>query len=347
MGQSSEVFILKCETQELINDARFSVDKSYNDQPVSNIVKSIYDEYLKPKTTDFTYIKNDNEMVSENTSGTFSVIFNKKRPLAALNYLATEAKSIVKASSFIVFQKNNSWSFQTLQSLFDRAPVEDFYMKLAATQDKNEEGRIKPYQKISSFSIKKQFDMSEAIHMGMFNMTVNTVDPISKKYESDAFVYDKDVNDLGTIEDDVSKIYTKESLYTKQVETVKRFSLASRLGSSEYLRNGINTDPQTRNPRTLHSFLKYDYASRMHLANIVFEIIVPGNISVELGDIINLHIPQSSVTKEYNKRINILYDKRFMVSAIRHTFNKETNHFFTVLECVKNSYAKTPEEVLK
>ena len=378
MKQGMEVFVLKCITQELINNARFSVDKSYNDQPISNIVKSIYDEYLKPNTTDFAYIKKDNEIVAENTLGNFSVIFNKKRPLDAISYLTNEAEadfnsiqytaigdedvdSNVSASSFVIFQKNNNWSFQTLQSLFNGNPVDDFYMKIAASEMPqpvplpSSPTPIRPYQIISSFSIKKQFDMSESLNTGKFNLTVFTVDPISRQYTSDNFVYDRDVNKLGSIERNISKIYTKESLYANQSDTnnidtdsaVRRFSLASRLGSSEYLRNGIDTDPQIRNPRTLHSFLKYDYASRMHLANIVFEVIIPGNISIELGDIINLHIPQTTNTLEYSKKINIFYDKRFMVSAIRYTFNKETNHFFTVLECVKNSYARTPEEVTK
>jgi hypothetical protein len=40
-----------------------------------------------------------------------------------------------------------------------------------------------------------------------------------------------------------------------------------------------------------------------------------------------------------------MYDKRFFVTAVRHTHQKVDNIYFTVLECVKDTYATQTKEI--
>ena len=67
---------------------------------------------------------------------------------------------------------------------------------------------------------------------------------------------------------------------------------------------------------------------------------IPGNTDVEIGNVIEVHIPQTSDFEDYKRSNNLLYGNKFLVTAIRHTFNKKKNHFFTVLSIVKDTYAK-------
>ena len=107
-----------------------------------------------------------------------------------------------------------------------------------------------------------------------------------------------------------------------------------------YLLNAITTDPQIRNPREMHKWFKFDLASRVQLNNIVFTVGVPGNTDIEIGQVVNIHIPQNSGIEEYKKKQNLIYGNKFFVTAVRHTFNKQDNSFFTIFEAVKDVYAK-------
>ena len=55
---------------------------------------------------------------------------------------------------------------------------------------------------------------------------------------------------------------------------------------------------------------------------------------------IEVHIPQTSEFEDHKKSNNLLWGLKFLVTGVRHTFNKSKNHFFTVLSIVKDTYAK-------
>ena len=76
------------------------------------------------------------------------------------------------------------------------------------------------------------------------------------------------------------------------------------------------------------------------LTNIVLEITIAGNTDIEIGNMIEIYIPQTTEYKEFKNKSNLLYGSKFLVTAIRHIFNREQNNFGTVLSIVKDSYAK-------
>ena len=73
---------------------------------------------------------------------------------------------------------------------------------------------------------------------------------------------------------------------------------------------------------------------------MVLAISIPGNTNMEIGQVVNIHIPQNASSVEYQKKENLLYGNKFFVVAVRHTYNKQDNSFFTVFEAVKDVYAK-------
>ena len=95
----------------------------------------------------------------------------------------------------------------------------------------------------------------------------------------------------------------------------------------------------------LHNFLKYNILSKAQLSNIVLSITIPGNSDLEIGDVVNLHIPQASELPELAKKLNLLYDKKFLITSLRHMFNKKNNKFYTIFECRKDTYAKKAKKV--
>jgi len=270
---------------------------------------------------------------------------------------ANETTNNSQSSNFVFFQKSDGWYFQTLDSLLIQpvANSNNFYLAPAnIEQTKNvtsdPSSKINSFQMISDITLVNQFDTLASSINGLYSSFTETIDPLLKKFTRESFVYADKVKNMNHLEQDKSQfgsnfIFTDNSLYRTNKKTSARSYVASNIGE-DYSRlsifgNARVTDPRIRNPRNIHKYIHYDRASRLKLtSNIVFNVTIPGNILLEIGDVVNLHIPQTSSLIEYMEKLNLLYDKKFLVTTIRHVYNKKENHFFTVMECVKDTYAK-------
>ena len=367
ISRQSEAFVLCGCSLELINNGRKSVNKSYVDLTGDNIIKSIYSSFLKPEE-EFGIVRKK-KLFLQDSSNSQSIVFPNVNPFNAIRQVTTETQGKSRgfintydfnkystpsqtteyedaslASNFCFYEGYNGWHFKTLDYLLTQNKVDDFYLADAALegQDKKESG-IKPYQIIMNVTRLRQFDTLERFSTGMLFHNVETIDPILKRFTTDNFTYSKNFNSISHTEKNKS-LFSKKSIYANDAGTTKTLYIMSNIGN-EYqnnplLSNAKNTDPQIRNPRRLHNFLKYDHASRLQLNNIVLEVTIPGNTTIEIGNVVNLHIPQNTQNDLYMGKDNLLFGNRFLVTAVRHNINSADENFFTVMECVKDVYAK-------
>tara|TARA_R110000868_G_scaffold9685_1_gene47766 strand:- start:22 stop:1431 length:1410 start_codon:yes stop_codon:yes gene_type:complete len=358
-------YVIKGISQEVFNDRKSTVQKSYTDMPASAIVRGIYNGYLKPNEEDYGIVKKKNLYVQD-TSNNHHMVFTDESPFTAINTMCMEAKVKTsgklteynfkskkigdeespdesQASNFIFYESYDGWYFKTLDSLLIQDPVEDYYFTNAKVEQKNKDETIKQYQMINSLKYNKQFDTLESMEEGIFFNTVETIDPITKKFTIDNFTYNTDRGKIAHLEKD-KNLFSEESLFAKGGQSSHKYYMQSSIGANYnkliYLKGAVKTDPQIRNPRELHTWFKFDLASRVQLNNMVLAISIPGNTNMEIGQVVNIHIPQNASSVEYQKKENLLYGNKFFVVAVRHTYNKQDNSFFTVFEAVKDVYAK-------
>lgn len=354
--QRSDVFVIHGVSQEGLSNQRKGVKKSYVDLPASTIVKSIYNEFLKPTEEEYGIIKKNKVLEIEETKDNVSLVVPDKKPFDVINYLAGEAESKNDqeslASNFIFFEDADGWHFKTIDSMLTQDAVENFFLVDAQVEQEKDMGdKINPHQKISNLDFESQLDTLENLEMGLYFNTIETIDPITKRFTTDSYLYERDSSKIGHVEKSFNnrKYLTENSIFKNDAGSSKSIMIISNIGENyskqNFLNAAVTNDPQIRNPRKIHKFLKYDIASRLQLENISFSVTVPGNSDIRIGDIVNLHIPQSTSKKDFEKKVNILYDKRFFIIALRHTYNKKDNSFFTVFECVKDSFAKELVEV--
>jgi hypothetical protein len=355
----SEAYVLHGISQEVISNMRKSINKSYKDLPISTVVKGIYNSFLKPTEEEYRIIKINRVLEIEETLDNCHIVFPGEKPFKAIQYLCQEAQAkntdASQASNFIFFEKNSGWYFKTIDSMLSADPVENFYFTEASFEVfENRGDKIHQYQMITNIEFINQFDTLARLNSGYYSHTIETIDPILKKFTSDVFVYENDFSKIGHIENAKNSFgtnfaYSENSLFATNAGSSVKYFLPSHIGENysrlDYLNPARDDDPQIRNPRRLHKFMKYDVVSRLQLENIVLSISIPGNTEIEIGDIVNLHIPQSTENKDFMNSLNLLYDRRFFVTAVRHTYNKTDNNFFTVFECVKDTYGKKVVEV--
>lgn len=380
LQQRSDAYVLYGCSQEIINSYRFSVNKSYKDLSADKVVKAIYNSFLKPVPQDHYAVKEKNISIQETLGNCHFVFSGeepmkainyicKEAEVKSTGLFITddfnnkqikteEIEDTSLASNFVFYESYDGWNFRTIDSLFNQTYVkkdrnnkeitrdyfEDFYLTDALRQmSKNLQEKVSQHQVISSIDYEKQFDNLERLKSGLYYHTVETIDPITKTFTSESFNFDKDQNNINHLEKD-RKLYSHESIFGRDSNTSVKYYMISNIGSNysrkSIFANAINDDPQIRNPRRIHNWFKYDYVSRLQLNNIVVSIGIPGNTDIEIGQVINLHIPQLSGIEEYKRKENLMFGNRFFITAVRHTYNKEQNSFFTVFECVKDTYAK-------
>jgi hypothetical protein len=142
-----------------------------------------------------------------------------------------------------------------------------------------------------------------------------------------------------------------ESRYRQNTGGSSRAYLISDIGDNynkiTYLNNASGNDYGIDNPRKLHTFLKYKRAKMNELNNVVVEVTIPGNSDIEIGQVVNLHIRQMSSFDETARKWNILYgqEPKFLITAVKQVYNRANNNYFTVMQCIKDTYAITPTEI--
>ena len=378
-NQRSDVYIIKACSQEIINNNRFSVDKSYTNLPVSTIVKDIYNTKLKPLEDEFIIVKKKKLFIQESKNN-YHFVFTKNRPFKAINKICNETdvidigtitqydfsgKIIDKtelidnslSSNFVFYEDYDGWYLRTIDGLIAQKPTEDFYLADSSVAQPITQQKISNYKKINSLTYDKQFDTLEGLRQGLYSHSVETIDPITKRFTTDDFLYDTDYNKIAHLEKDV-KLYSNKSLFKNKTNSPKMYYIQSNIGENynkqPYLLNANRTDPQILNPRTLHKSFKYKLLSRLQLNNIVLRVGVPGNTDLRIGQIINIHLPQNTLVEDYMSSLNLLFTgktdengnitAKFFITYLKHDYNKETNNFITTFTCIKDVYGRTPIE---
>ena len=388
-GERNEVYILSGVSQEIINNERLSVKKSYKDLTADQIVKSIYEDFLRPTEEEHYFIKKKDIKLQE-SDNLLNLNFPGEKPITAINMAAREGRSksignynvykflnkkippggadknealvdISEASNFVFYESYDGWNFRTLDSLLTEDPVEKFFLSEASTEKQLMDGsqKVHPRQLIEDMRVVKQVNTQENIQTGLYSHDVEALDPILKRFTETTFNYDKDADKFAHLENKPNeKLYAKNSVFKTSTKSSYKYFLPTNIGDPRtvpFVKERVHdpyakdptteTDQQLRNPRKLHEFLSFDVTSRTQLNNIVLEVTVPGNSDIEVGQVIELIIPQNTEVKEFMEKENLLYNKRFFVGAVRHIINKEDMSFFTVMDCVKDVYGKKVEEV--
>lgn len=346
-----ETYVIHATSQEIINNSRKSIDRAYTDLPAKKIIENLYNDFLSPTEEEFVIFRENKELDVLETNGNRSFLFPDWKPLTAINYVLQEAEAantVSESSNFVFYEDNAGWKTRVLDELLLQEPVEDFYFSEGANEliPSDGDNPIRRDQQITSLEFLQGFDVLKGYQKGLYTHRVNTIDTIKKKYVEDLFTYETGKEKIGSLEPGET-LYSNTSYRSANTETSVRYFLPSAIGenysNTAYFGNARLSDAYLRNPRKLHKNLKYKVVSAAQTTQNVLKITVPGNTDLEVGQVINVHIPQTSQNVEYIRKLNLLYDKKFLITSMRHFYNKKDNNFVTVLELIKDRYAKEIE----
>ena len=354
VNERTDIYTIGMVSVESIISLSTSVNKSYTGYPISYIVETVFNEYILNSTKKFgeseeySFNLSKKGILIEETFNSHSFVGYGQTPFEFLNYLATESRTLSnKESDFVFYEDKESFNFRTISNLMQQEPVESFYLADPAKDDRDIKDS-KQYQIIQNLEFVDQFDVIERHASGMFDNTVAVIDPILKRYQESYFNYSdgfKDLVHLGT-----SPVTTGFSHFSKlkNGDTHTRYLVGNisrdDYSQTSYLKGRTDDDPFIKHPFAKHKVLNHRVSKMSQLINSIrCNISVPGNTDVKVGDVINVFIPASRSTEESKSKYNYFFGEvqpKFLVTAVTHRYSYNEDMYFTIMEVVKDSYAR-------
>ena len=355
----SETFVLQGFSLEVINNITKSVNKSYTNLTVDKIVKAVHNGFIKPfKHPILEQLDNRKAstlVTQTKTLGEKTFVFPGVDPFKVINQLSNEAEvdpslDISSGNNFKYFQNSRGWHFITTDLLTKQDPKEQFvYAESSVPVDEFDKS-----QKIKSFKIEETPDQITNVLNGVYNQIVETIDPITKQYTVDKFNYAKNRKKFTHVEKDKFSLISKNSSYADEFDTGKSIYVVSNIGNNysnlDYIKNAsqgdVPSDYQMKNPRTVHKNIKFKNPYKNSF-NIKVTINIPGNTNLEIGDTIELTVPQPGQDKTEMKKSDKGLGKKYLITSLRHvlTVSEGEKDFFTSLRLEKNNYGFDLEPV--
>lgn len=299
-------------------------------------------------------------------------------PMEGIKQLLEEAIHVDGSnnSDFVFFQTYEGFHCTTIGELKDeRGKTLEFLFGDQGLVQNNEEERFTAQHIILEAKIKKFVDVIQNLGTGLYKNRVAVVDPLTKRYDTKVFTYLQEFSYLKKLNGRGNRIHADNSLYRlPESSTHTRYlvgelttnslnkSLPSNFSAdprdalsfltykqSPYLnRSDLNRDPKIKYPNERHKVLNRKMGERALLDSLILEIVIPGNSDVKAGDVIYVFAPQPSASTGTALDFNLFFgiDKaRFLVTAVRHIYSRESLNFVTQLDVMKDSLEFKPETI--
>lgn len=337
-SDNAAAYTLHFTTKEYFEVLNKNIQKSYIGKSVSEMVKFLYDGYIK----DVNKLKT---ITIEDTIGAHDIVISNQNPFKALNYLARRGESDVNPNSnFVFYEDHNGYHFKTVESMI-RVGVKDdktdtFYYKHTGSGVKDAKGTdVNDAFIIQTMTQQQTFDIMKNLMGGMYSDNTLTHDIIRKTYKTHSFDY------VGDYDDDKHAHLKREDkdgvLANKYVSKKANFTSKSGVDNliptqlyqldSQYIK-GKNV--QIR-PKKNELFGMKKKSSFRQLDTIVISISVPGDHTRVPGDIISLRLPAATGVKDLQGP-DKYYSGDYLITQVRHKINLDT--YTTILQVVKESY---------
>ena len=321
MGESekSNVVTLHFASQEIYKNAISRISRSYKGS-CSEIVDKIF--------RDKEYLDSDKQLTIEETNGLRKIIFPSMKPFKAIDMLCRQSnsKNFKNSPSYLFYETTKGYNFRSVDGLCSQ----EHKMMYEENIPDRVEGGVKNIdtnlRTINSFSIVAPRDTTENVYEGMLSSNTKVHDIYNKKINYFTYNYfDEFDND----------IHLEKKPYISETK-----DKISNKGLADYS-NAVNFVTITSSGKSFDEPDNYPYAPddlekiimrrtsrlRQFQNSITLNMTVPGNTSIQAGDVLHISIGASSTVTDRTDDPN--YTGKYLITKIRHTFNnglKEVRH---------------------
>ena len=369
-------YIIRCFDLEFFNDLTESVQKSYSNMTITEMVKDVAKNYLK--------IDVDKKLKTTETEGKPTFVVPNLSPSETIKSLFSRfarSKQYQDVSNYTFFSSQDGYHFESYEDMIDiKNKPAGYFVDKYTLREKNlnvnagkalalsekaqitgqvnkpdpsdytppsESARLpkskKPedFLRINDFSFGNKIDVRSAIMSGMLDSTTYYINPTVRTYEKLQFNYVNDFEKLKHLYMQTNKGKGFPVIETRSGE-FKNLKGQSKQFYIMTNKGNQSVDPNVEDNRYKH--LGFQNASKMMLNSVIIDVTIPGDNTRKVGDLIELSFPEYGATDDVIGEVDAFISGMYLVTAVRHLHN--TKHGYScILHCMKNCFEKSIDEV--
>ena len=180
-GKHSQQFTLKLVSEKFMSNLHSRISRSYYEEPASEIVRDIYEQYLNDGRSN----SGGQQINIEPSYGTETCIIPNWDPHTAFNWLASRARSKKNehAVSYVYFETLDGSHFKTLQTLATQPAVLTISLTPRAFDAHKIEALAQGQVKADHILYMNQFRIIDNVMSGMYASKLITHDITTKKIQ--------------------------------------------------------------------------------------------------------------------------------------------------------------------
>ena len=335
LNEKVETYILSGISLEAYGAAVKKISRAYGPNQISQMVRSVVSEYVATRPVqdmyrqyrEITNARIEKEVNIAETTGLQKFVIPNLSVDATLDFFAKEADCQGHVPLFLFYETFSGFNFQDLNNLVqqDYGDKRFVYLPTNVNEDKAEtEERYRDHSKIISYSVVKQSNILQNAQEGLFRSQVFNLDILRKKNTKVDFNYQKEHPKFNTLQ--------KHKVPGDVTGNPVLFMMQSRSGHDQDTLFS-NERPY---PKKINQFIARSTSYERHIFNVVLDVIIPGDPTINVGDVIYLEIPNATTLKDKDGQEDKYLSGKYVITKIRNQI-KEKNLMTTFIECAKDT----------
>lgn len=366
VSNTNESYILNFCSEELLLNQRIRISKTYTNMRISDMVYKIATEYLKVDPQDFP------QSNIEPTFGNYTITIPNLKPLQAINWLCNLAisnelpQNKKSGASYLFWQNKNGYHFKSILGIYNNVGsnlytgpnldensfywygTKNLFLQLKSPTE-GQSGALDDRQHILSFKNVDSYDSLKSARSGMFANKSIGIDYLTRKRDDVKFDYDQYFNGYLTQNIETFKNENKHPVLSNAKDRFNKTGNEYHDGIIKITPTKIEQNKQKyiNGANGVFQDFNVQYTTSYRFAQLGlsgynrFKMVIPGDNSICVGNLIRIKIPQADqkVTGTGNdyQLMDRFLSGIYLVSCVRHMITNE-NNFETILEVRKESY---------
>ena len=354
-----QLYLLHFTSEQDIVNSNTTVSRSFRGKKISEIVKTILDDYIDPT-------ESGNDFVIEETEGLENVVIPNWKPFKAINWLAKRAINKNNVPNYLFWEANGITYFKSVETLLTQQVKQKFiYSPIIDSKQKIIQLAANDQVQLDELAIINQFNTTRNIENGYYASKLITHDIVKKKIQQQTYSLTETYASGITHTDLYMPISTNDTYY----EVQNRHTFAPQVvGSNEgdniqsYHDSKVMFYPKHDRMYSKNSTDLYDNevekwklqrnALILGLDQVKLQITFSGLSYLNVGHTVDITVPAPEKVLEQNpgkiKNPEDLADKYlsgvYLITALRHmiVWNNGKPAYFQVAEVTKDALKDAP-----
>lgn len=300
-------------------------------------------------------LKTKKNIIVEETSGIHKYVFPRVKPFDAIKMIGKNAQSKnFNNAGYLFYEDSVGFHFKSYESLFclengkPRSIVASYTPKIKNVRDGGSKDLINDYQSVEDFKIISQFNTLKNLQLGTYASRMVTHDTFNKTFAEYDFNYLTDYGNHKHLELDARG----DVIEGNGILPLFNFEEGHTFGN--FAEGTLHYGTQTKKIHNSYEYpqpqdiVQQRVSQKTALGSLVIEITVPGWTGVNVGQVVEFHLPKFAIHSQADKKDEDIYmSGRYLISGIRHQISADSKRHTMVLELIKDSFNTAYAEELQ